>query len=55
MEKLIKLNEHDILQALADHFDVDCAKVSLKIEKQWEGYGPTEHQALKISATIKEA
>lgn len=54
MEKLLRLDDQDIVQALADHFNVDRAKVFLTITNQTEGYGPTEHQFPKVSAVIKE-
>lgn len=54
MEKLLRLNEQDIIQALADHFNVDCTKVNLMVKNKTEGYGPTEHQFPEVSAVIKE-
>lgn len=33
MEKILRLNEQDIVQALADHFNVDRAKVNLHSHK----------------------
>ena len=54
MEKLLKLNKNDIIQALADHFNVDRANVCLTITNKTEGCGPTEHQVPEVSAVIKE-
>ncbi len=54
MEKILRLNEQDIVQALADHFNVDRAKVNLTVKIRTEGYGPTEHQFPEVSAVIKE-
>lgn len=54
MEKLLRLDEQDIIQVLADHFDVDRANVCLTIKSKTEGYGPTEHQVPEVSAVIKE-
>ena len=54
MEKILRLNEQDIVQALADHFNVDRAKVNLTVKIRTEGYGPTEHQFPEVSADIKE-
>ena len=54
MEKLIKLNERDIIQVIADHFDVDRNHVCLKIDRTWEGYGPAEHEVYKISAFVDQ-
>ena len=54
MEKRLRLNEQDIVQALADHFNVDRAKVNLTVKIMTEGYGPTEHQFPEVSADIKE-
>ena len=53
MEKILRLNEQDIVQALADHFNVDRAKVNLTVKIRTEGYGPTEHQFPEVSAVIK--
>ena len=52
--KILRLNEQDIIQALADHFNVDRAKVNLTVKIRTEGYGPTEHQFPEVSAVIKE-
>ena len=41
MEKILRLNEQDIVQALADHFNVDRAKVNLTVKIRTEGYGPS--------------
>lgn len=49
MEKILRLNEQDIIQALADR-----AKVNLTVKIRTEGYGPTEHQFPEVSAVIKE-
>lgn len=49
MEKILRLNEQDIIQAL-----VDRAKVNLTVKIRTEGYGPTEHQFPEVSAVIKE-
>ena len=54
MEKIFRLNEQDIIQVLAEHFNVDRANVCLIIKSKTEGYGPTEHQVPKVSAVIKE-
>lgn len=47
-------NDANIVQALADHFNVDRAKVNLTVKIRTEGYGPTEHQFPEVSADIKE-
>lgn len=54
MEKLLKLDGNDIIQVLADHFNVDRANVCLTIKVETEGYGPAEHQVPKVNAVIKE-
>ncbi len=54
MEQFRKLNEQDIIQALADHYNVDRDRVRLKIENRWEGHGPTEHKVPTASAIIRE-
>ena len=54
MEKLICLNDQDIIQVLAKHFNVDRTNVCLTIKSKTEGYGPTEHQVSEVNAVIKE-
>ena len=53
MEKLFRLNEQDIIQVLAKHFNVDRTNVCLTIKSKTEGYGPTEHQVSEVNAVIK--
>ena len=54
MEKLLRLDDQDIIQVLADHFNMDRANVNLTVKMETEGYGPTEHQFPEVSAVIKE-
>lgn len=54
MERIIKLNENDIIQVIANHFDVDRKNVTLTIDVSYEGYGSAEHKVYKASATVKE-
>mgnify|MGYP000091693751 CR=1 FL=1 len=54
MEKLLRLNDQDIIQALADHFNVDRAKVNLTVKIKARGYEPIEDQVPEVSAVIKE-
>lgn len=53
METTINLTNRDICQAIADSFDTDLKNVSLIVEETWEGYGPTEHKAHKVRATVR--
>lgn len=54
MEKLLRLNDQDIIQALADHFNVDRTKVNLMVKIKARGYEPIEDQVPEVSAVIKE-
>lgn len=54
MDKFIELDGWNIMQALADHFNVDRDKVSLIYEMVWEGSGEDRHQTLKVKAIIRE-
>lgn len=54
MERLIKLNEWDIVQVIADHYDVGHDKVALKLETTYEGCGPMEQPVCKATAIVRE-
>lgn len=54
MEKIIRLDEYDIIQIIANSFNVDQDKVDLEIVTNWEGYGPIEKQVRRVKVTIKE-
>lgn len=54
MKKLIELDKDDIIQALADHFNVNRSKISLKITFKTEGYGPNEHQVPEVNVIVQE-
>lgn len=54
MEKIIRLDEDDIIQIIANSFNVDQDKVDLKIVTNWEGYGPMEKQVHRARVTIKK-
>ena len=47
-------NNQDIIQALADHFNVDRTKVNLMVKIKARGYEPIEDQVPEVSAVIKE-
>lgn len=44
MKYFIELNEMDIKNIIAEHFDVPSSNVRLEIKKDYEGYGPMEHE-----------
>lgn len=54
MKKIIRLDEDDIIQIIANSFNVDQDKVDLEIVTNWEGYGPMEKQVHRARVTIKK-
>ena len=44
MKYSIELNEADIKDIIAEHFDVTANNIKLVIEKRWVGQGPMEHE-----------
>lgn len=47
-----KLTDKDIIGIIAEHFGAPKNKVILCAKEVWRGYGPTEHRAYEISATV---
>lgn len=52
MRTVIELTEKDILQTIANSFDVDTNCVTLKYDEVWKGYGQNERKECEISARI---
>lgn len=52
MRTVIELTEKDIIQTIANSFDVDTSCVILKCSEVWKGYGRNEHKGYEISARI---
>lgn len=52
MRKTVTLDEKDIEQVVAKHFDVDPEHVYLHHEKSIEGYGTGEHTVDVVEVTI---
>lgn len=53
MKYFIELNEADIVQIIAEHFEVSFSNVSLDIEKQTVGYGPMEHDVNVVKVVVE--
>lgn len=53
MKYFIELNEADIVQIIADHFEVSSTNVNLDIEKQTVGYGPMEHDVNVVKVVVE--
>lgn len=54
MEKITELNSQDIMQVIADHFNIDVEKVWLKIKARSVGYGCSERDVYDVIAIVKE-
>lgn len=54
MERTFELNENDIINIIAEKFNVSADHVKLHIKIFTEGYGCIEHRKLHLRATIKE-
>ena len=52
MRTVIELTEKDIIQTLANAFDVDTNCVTLKYDEVWKGYAQNEHKEYEVSARI---
>lgn len=52
MRQIIELTHADIVQTIADHYDVDCGQINLIIKEEYLGYGPMEHEGYRLTATI---
>lgn len=53
MKYSIELNEADIKDIIAEHFDVTANNIKLVIEKQCVGYGPMEHETNIVKVFIE--
>lgn len=52
MRTIVELSEKDIIQTIANAFDVDIDKVSLKYSEVLRGYGQNEHIEHVFSASV---
>lgn len=52
MRQIIELTHADIVQTIADHYDVDCGQINLIIKEEYLDYGPMEHEGYRLTATI---
>lgn len=52
MRTVVELNQEDIIQAIANAYDVDSSKVCLNCEKTWVGYAQNEHEELSVTAKV---
>lgn len=52
MRTVIELTEKDIIQTIANAFDVDTNFVKLKYDEVWRGYAQNEHKECIVSAKV---
>lgn len=52
MRTVVELSEKDIIQTIANVFDVDIHKVSLKYSEVLSGYAQNEHIEHVVSASV---
>lgn len=52
MRTVVELGEKDIIQIIANTFDVDVSKVKLDYEKFWVGYAQNEHEERSVTAKV---
>lgn len=52
MRTVIELTEKDIIQTIANAFDVDTNFVKLKYDEIWCGYAQNEHKECIVSAKV---
>ena len=52
MRTIVELSEEDIIQAIANAFDVDANKVTLSHKKALVGYAQNEHEEQVVTATV---
>lgn len=52
MRTIVELSEKDIIQTIANTFDVDIDKVSLRYSEVSRGYGQNEHTEHVFSASV---
>jgi len=52
MRTVVELSEKDIIQIIANAFDVDIHKVSLKYSEVLRGYAQNEHIERVFSASV---
>lgn len=52
MKHYYELDESDIRQALADHYNCDKKDIELQVHRVSAGYGPGEHLENRVMAKI---
>ena len=52
MQTVVELTEKDIIQTIANAFDVDARWVRLKYSEVWRGYAQNEHKEHVVSARV---
>lgn len=53
MKTVAQLNQTDIIQIIANYFNVDINKVHFSCYKDYEGIGPMEHEVSKAKAEVE--
>ena len=52
MQTIIKLNEDDMINIIANHYQVDKSNVKIRVEQECVGYGIGEHMEPFVFATV---
>lgn len=52
MRTVVELGERDVLQIIANSFDVDTKAVQLFAKEEWRGQGPMERKVHVVTARV---
>lgn len=52
MRTVVELSQKDIIQTIANAFDVDVSKVVFTCKEEWQGYGPNEYKEMVATAKV---
>lgn len=52
MRTIVELSEEDIIQTIANAFDVDANKVELAYKEVWKRHGLSEYKAHVVAAEV---
>ena len=54
MKRVIILDEEDICAIIAKEYYTNVANVTLDTYSEWDGYGPTEHEVIKVEVRVED-
>lgn len=54
MKRVIILEEEDICAIIAKEYDTSVTNVTLNTYTEWDGYGPTEHEVIKVEVRVAD-